>query len=44
MGPIAPKFHDFLGYNPHTHILVTDGCFYGDKGMGLAGLAFWRKR
>ena len=33
MGPIAPKFHDFLGYNPHTHILVTDGCFYGDKGM-----------
>ena len=34
MGPIAPKFHDFLGYNPHTHILVTDGCFYGDKGMG----------
>ncbi|MDP2725496.1 MAG: transposase, partial [Syntrophales bacterium] len=26
-------FGDFLGYNPHTHILVTDGCFYGDGGM-----------
>ena len=26
-------FGDFLGYNPHTHILVTDGCFYGNKGM-----------
>ena len=25
-------FGDFLGYNPHTHILVTDGCFYGDSG------------
>jgi len=24
-------FGDFLGYNPHTH--VTDGCFYGNKGM-----------
>ena len=26
-------FGDFLGYNPHAHILVTDGCFYGNKGM-----------
>ena len=26
-------FGDFLGFNPHTHILVTDGCFYGSKGM-----------
>ncbi|OQA00309.1 MAG: putative transposase [Planctomycetes bacterium ADurb.Bin412] len=26
-------FGDFLGFNPHTHILVTDGCFYGDGGM-----------
>jgi len=26
-------FGDFLGFNPHTHILVTDGCFYGEKGM-----------
>jgi hypothetical protein len=24
---------DFLGYNPHCHILVTDGCIYGNKGM-----------
>jgi hypothetical protein len=26
-------FGDFLGFNPHCHILVTDGCFYGSKGM-----------
>jgi ribosomal protein S27E len=26
-------FGDFLGFNPHCHILVTDGCFYGDGGM-----------
>ena len=26
-------FGDFLGFNPHCHILLTDGCFYGDKGM-----------
>jgi hypothetical protein len=26
-------FGDFLGYNPHCHILVTDGCFYGNGGM-----------
>jgi Putative transposase. len=26
-------FGDFLGFNPHGHILVTDGCFYGKKGM-----------
>jgi hypothetical protein len=25
-------FNDFLGFNPHCHVLVTDGCFYG-KGM-----------
>ena len=24
---------DFLGFNPHAHILVTYGCFYGNKGM-----------
>jgi hypothetical protein len=24
-------FGDFLGFNPHCHILVTDGCFYGDS-------------
>ena len=22
-------FGDFLGFNPHGHVLVTDGCFYG---------------
>ncbi|MBN2438494.1 MAG: hypothetical protein JXL20_07815 [Deltaproteobacteria bacterium] len=22
-----------MGNNPQTHILVTDGCFYGNKGM-----------
>jgi len=26
------SFGDFLGFNPHVHILCTDGCFYG-KGM-----------
>ncbi|MBM4272030.1 MAG: transposase [Deltaproteobacteria bacterium] len=26
-------FGDFLGFSPHCHILVTDGCFYGNKGM-----------
>jgi len=25
-------FGDLLGFNPHCHIMVTDGCFYG-KGM-----------
>jgi hypothetical protein len=25
-------FGDFLGFNPHCHILITDGCFCG-KGM-----------
>ena len=26
-------FGDFLGFNPHCHILVTDGCFYGSRDM-----------
>jgi hypothetical protein len=26
---------DFLGFDPHAHILVTEGCFYGNKGMFL---------
>jgi hypothetical protein len=26
---------DFLGFNTHAHILVTDGCFYSNKGMFL---------
>ena len=29
-------FGDFLGFNPHCHILVTDGCFYGSRGMSRA--------
>ena len=32
-------FGDFLGFNPHCHILVTDGCFYGNWGP-----AFGRKQ
>ena len=24
------SFGDFLGFNPHLHILCTDGCFYGN--------------
>jgi hypothetical protein len=24
------SFGDFLGFNPHCHILVTDGRFYGN--------------
>jgi len=28
-------FDDFLGFNPHADILVTNGCFYGNKGMFL---------
>jgi ribosomal protein S27E len=26
-------FGDFLGFNPHCHILATDGSFYGNEGM-----------
>ena len=26
------SFGDFLGFNPHLHVLSTDGCFYG-QGM-----------
>ena len=26
------SFGDFLGFNPHLHVLSTDGCFY-DQGM-----------
>ncbi len=24
------SFGDFLGFNPHAHVLCTDGCFYGE--------------
>jgi hypothetical protein len=26
------SFGDFLGFNPHLHILISDGCFY-ENGM-----------
>jgi hypothetical protein len=29
----AGDFIGFIGFNPHAHILVTDGRFYGNKGM-----------
>jgi hypothetical protein len=29
-------FGDLIGHNPRCHILVTDGCFYGNKGMSRA--------
>ena len=32
------SFGDFLGFNPHLHILGTDGCFYGG-GMFRPALA-----
>lgn len=31
-------FGDFQGFNPHTHILVTDGCFCGNKGISRVAL------
>ena len=32
------SFSDFMGFNPHLHVLGTDGCFYGD-GMFRPALA-----
>jgi hypothetical protein len=29
-------FGDFLGFNPHCHVLVTDGCFYGKSMFRVA--------
>jgi hypothetical protein len=26
------SFGDFLGFNSHLHVLISDGCFYG-QGM-----------
>jgi hypothetical protein len=31
----AQTFGDLPGFNTHSHILVTDGFFYGNKGMFL---------
>ena len=28
-----PDLWQFSRFNPHCHILVTDGCFYGGRGM-----------
>ena len=36
------SFGDFLGFNPHCHILSTDGCFYG-KGMFRVAPSFETK-
>ena len=32
------SFGDFLGFNPHCHVLVTDGCFYGNGMFRVAPL------
>lgn len=29
-------FGDFLGFNPHCHILCTDGCFFGEGAFRVA--------
>ena len=29
-------FGDFLGFDPHCHVLCTDGCFYGKGVFRLA--------
>jgi len=31
-------FGDFLGFNPHCHVLITDGCFYGNGTFRVAPL------
>ena len=36
-------FGDFLGFNPHCHIICTDGCFYGN-GMFRVARIFDVKR
>lgn len=32
------SFGDFLGFNPHLHVLVSDGCFYGQGMFRVAPL------
>jgi len=29
-------FGDLLGFNPHTHVLISDGCFYGEGTFKVA--------
>jgi len=36
--PVLKTFGDFLGFNPHLHILASDGCF-GESGMFYASPA-----
>ena len=36
-------FGDFLGFNPHCHVLVTDGCFYGSGMFRVAPLLDLKK-
>jgi len=32
------SFDDFLEFNPHLHILCSDGCFYGESMFRVAPL------
>ena len=36
MRAFVTRAGDFIGFNPHVHILVTDGCLYGNKDMSRA--------
>jgi hypothetical protein len=36
LSPDKSGFADFLGFNPHTHILISDGCFYGEGKFKVA--------
>ena len=36
-------FGDVLGFNPHCHILVTDGCFYANGMFRVAPLLELKK-
>ena len=36
------SFEDFLGFNPHLHVLISDGFFYGD-GMFMVAPSFGTK-
>ncbi|MFX0195992.1 MAG: transposase [Candidatus Hodarchaeota archaeon] len=32
---VIQTFGDFLGFNPHCHVLCVDGCFYGNGAFGF---------
>ena len=40
----SQTFGDSLGFNPHCYIIVTDGCFYGTKGMYRVAPPFEMKK